>query len=82
MTPRVSMFDRNGRDGPGEWGREDQAPGEPACSAALRGPTAVRMRDHRITVVARSVFADRSTFKYPIMLGLIHPLVRCKARSR
>lgn len=44
------------------------------CAELLRGPSARRMTDGRISVAARTVFAPiEGTFKIPIMLGLIHP---------
>ncbi len=44
------------------------------AAAALRGRDARRMEDHRIGLVASSVFAPiEGTFRIPIMLGLIHP---------
>lgn len=44
------------------------------AAAALRGPDARPMTNRTIAGVARTVFAPiEGTFKYPIMLGLIHP---------
>lgn len=44
------------------------------AAGLLRGASARRMEHHRIAVAARTVFAPiEGTFKYPIMLGLIHP---------
>jgi len=79
MTPLgLEVPDRNGNDlhrenGPGK----TRALGENLAlraAALLRGPAAQPMADHRVSVVTRSVFAPiEGTFKYPIMLGLIHP---------
>lgn len=79
MTPLgLEVPDRNGRDlhrenGPGK----TRALGENLAlraAALLRGPAAKRMEDRRLGVVTRTVFAPiEGTFKYPIMLGLIHP---------
>ena len=79
MTPLgLEVPDRNGRDlhktnGPAK----TRALGENLAlrsAALLRGPAARRMTDSRLAVVSRSVFAPiEGTFKYPIMLGLIHP---------
>jgi hypothetical protein len=42
--------------------------------SALRGPDAVRMQRQEIGVVARTLFAPiQGTFRFPVMLGLIHP---------
>ncbi|MCC6234699.1 MAG: hypothetical protein IT580_18800 [Verrucomicrobiales bacterium] len=44
------------------------------AAAMLRGANAQRVTDARIAVVSSSVFVPiEGTFKYPIMLGLIHP---------
>jgi len=41
---------------------------------ALRGPEAVRMAGKEVGVVARTIFVPmEGTFKWPVMLGLIHP---------
>lgn len=79
MTPLgLEVPDRNGLDlhkenGPGK----TRALGENLAlraAALLRGPGTRRMIDHRIAVVTRSVFIPiEGSFKYPIMLGLIHP---------
>ena len=79
MTPLgLDVPDRNGRDvhktnGP----PKTRALGENLAlktGALLRGPEVATMTNSRISVVTRSVFAPiEGTFKYPIMLGLIHP---------
>ncbi len=79
MTPLgMTVPDRNGRDLHAENGvGKTRALGENlALQAAslLRGGTARKMEDHRLSVVAKSVFAPiEGTFRIPIMLGLIHP---------
>ncbi|MBL9138029.1 MAG: hypothetical protein JNK85_19335 [Verrucomicrobiales bacterium] len=79
MTPLgLEVPDRNGRDvhrtnGVGK----TRALGENLalrCANLLRSPAARPMKDHRLAVIAKSVFAPiEGTFKVPIMLGLIHP---------
>lgn len=79
MTPLgVAVPDRNGRDVHRENGvGKTRALGENLAltvASALRGPSVRPMRDHRLSVAARTVFAPiEGTFRYPIMLGLIHP---------
>ncbi len=79
MTPLgLEVPDRNGRDRHRENGvSKTRALGENVALRAaslLRSPEAKRMEDHRLAVVASSVFAPiEGTFKIPIMLGLIHP---------
>lgn len=79
MTPLgIEVPDRDGQqvhrqNGPGK----TRALGENLAlraAALLRGATAQRVTDHRVALVSRSVFIPiEGTFKYPIMLGLIHP---------
>ncbi len=79
MTPLgLEVPDRNGRDLHKENGAgKTRALGENLAlraAALLRGPGARAMKDPRVAVVTRSVFVPiEGTFKYPIMLGLIHP---------
>lgn len=79
MTPLgLEVPDRNGSDVHRENGiGKTRALGENLAlraAALLRSPNARRVTDHRIGVVARSIFAPiEGTFRIPIMLGLIHP---------
>lgn len=79
MTPLgLEVPDRNGREVHRQNGvGKTRALGENLALEVhrlLRGPSARPMEDHRIAVVARTVFAPiEGTFKIPIMLGLIHP---------
>jgi hypothetical protein len=79
MTPLgLTVADRDGVRMHRENGlRKTRALGENLALktlSALRGPEAVRMTTKEIGVVANTVFAPiEGTFRYPVMLGLVHP---------